>query len=96
MIISAINTKLLAALKETVWAIDGLKVFGNDNIHRYEANVIFGWDEPLEKTWQRHMEQERSKPLEQRQAEWDAQYSGDSGMGELSLQGIKMPRRPTE
>lgn len=33
--------------------------------------------------------------LERRQAEWDAMYAGDGGMGELSLQGFKIPPRPT-
>jgi hypothetical protein len=33
--------------------------------------------------------------LKRRQAEWDAMYGGDGGMGQLSISGVKIPPRPT-
>jgi hypothetical protein len=36
------------------------------------------------------------KDLKLRQAEWDAMYGGDGGMGEMSISGFQIPQRPTE
>lgn len=43
-----------------------------------------------------HCEYYRLEPLEYRQAVWDAMYKGDGGMGQLSIDGFKIPPRPIE